>query len=89
MRIFLHTILPFLLPTLVFIAWVVLSQRHDHEKSVVERISGGPWLWLLLGGFVLFAGGLAYLSLEGEPPGGSYQAPRYEDGKIVPGKVVR
>ena len=89
MRIFLHAVLPFLLPTLVFITWIVLSQRHDHEKSVVERISSGPWLWLLLIGFILFAIGLGYLSLDGVPPGGTYQAPRLENGIIVPGRVVR
>ena len=89
-RIFLHAILPFLLPILVFVLWVVLSHRRGgHDKSVVERISSGPWLWLLLAGFVLLATGLGFLAMEGEPPGGTYQAPHMKDGRIVPGRVVR
>lgn len=89
MRIFLHAVLPFLLPTIVFVLWVIFSQRHDHEQSPVERISGGPWFWLLVSGFVLFSAGLGYLAMEGEEPGGTYEAPRLEDGKIVPGRIVR
>lgn len=88
-RILLQAVLPFLLPTLVFMLWVMLSHRRDHEKSVVERIAGGPWLWLVLVGFVLFAAGLGFLAMEGEPPGGIYVPPYLEDGKIVPGRVVR
>lgn len=88
-RFFLQAILPFLLPTLVFVLWVMLSQRHDHEKSTIERIAGGPWFWLVVAGFVLFVIGLGFLAIEGEPPGGVYVPPYLEDGRIVPGRVVR
>lgn len=88
-RIFLQAVLPFLLPTLVFVLWVILSQRHDHEKSAIERIAGGPWFWLVLAGFVLFAVGLGFLATEGEPPGGTYVPPYMENGQIVPGRIVR
>lgn len=89
-RIILHAVLPFLLPTLVFVLWVVFSHRRgNHDKSVVERVSGGPWMWLLAAGFVLLLAGLGFLAMEGDEPGGTYQPPRLEDGRIVPGRVVR
>jgi amino acid transporter len=48
----------------------------------------GPWFWLILAGFVLMAGGLVYTALStGGDAGGAYIAPRYEDGRIVPGRI--
>ena len=89
MRIFLQAVLPFLLPTAVFVLWVVFSQRPDHGASVVERIARGPWFWIVVVGFVLFAAGLGWMAQEGDAPGGTYVPPHMEDGRIVPGHTVR
>lgn len=89
-RIMLQYVLPLLLPAAIFLLWVVLTrQRAGSQETAMERLQRGPWFWLVVGGFVLMAAGLAYLGLtEGSKPGGTYQAPRYEGGRVVPGKVV-
>ena len=90
-RILLHYVLPLLLPTLIFITWVVLTRHwHKGEKSMVERISAGPWFWLAVAGFALMTAGLVYIALsQVEPPGGTYEPPRMENGEVVPGRTVR
>jgi hypothetical protein len=55
---------------------------------VAARLQEGPWFWLvLLGllsmGIVLIASAL----LGGHDPSGTYAAPRWEGGRIIPGHV--
>tara|TARA_Y100000031_G_C7882108_1_gene231242 strand:- start:62 stop:187 length:126 start_codon:yes stop_codon:yes gene_type:complete len=36
------------------------------------------------------AAGLAYVGLtQGTKPGGTYKAPHYEGGRVIPGEVVK
>lgn len=44
--------------------------------------------WSIVAGFFLMMAGLAYIAVSsGEDPGsGQYQAPRMEDGRVVPPK---
>lgn len=90
-RIMLQYVLPLLLPALVFLVWVMLTrQRAGGQETAMERLQKGPWFWLIVGGFALMAAGLAYVGLtQGSKPGGIYQAPRYEDGRVIPGGVIK
>ena len=87
-RIVLQYLLPILLPTLVFLAWVYLTRGHEEAAhETITRIREGPWFWLILGGIALMALGLAYMAFQGAAPGGVYHAPRFEDGRVIPGYV--
>ena len=86
MRFFLQFVLPFLLPTLAFLAWVWLT-RNQRPDGAIARIQRGPWFWLVVAGCVLTAGGLGTIALiSGSEPGTTYTAPRFEDGRVVPGR---
>ena len=87
MRIFLTYVLPLVLPTLVYIAWVEYA-RIKHVGAGDGDLPGlrrGPLFLSLVTGFVLMLGGLATIALmSGAPPdSGEYQSPRLQDGKIV------
>ena len=88
MRIFLTYVLPLVLPTLVYIAWVGYA-RKKHVGAGDGDLPGlrrRPLFWSLGTGFVLMLSGLATIALmSGAPPdSGEYQSPRLQDGKIVP-----
>ena len=88
-RILLHYVLPLALPALVFVGWVLLTRKEDgKDLSTLDRLQKGPWYWILVIGLTLTLGGLAAIAaFEGAPPGGTYQAPRFEDGRIIPGQL--
>ncbi len=90
-RIFLQYVLPLLLPAAIFLGWVMLTRkRAGSQETAMERLQRGPWFWLVVGGFALMAAGLAYVGLtQGSKPGGTYMAPRYEGGRVIPGEVVK
>jgi hypothetical protein len=90
MRVFLTYVLPLVLPTLVYIAWVGYARkRHVGKGGAEDDLPGlrrGPLFWSLVAGFMLMLGGLAAIALlSGDPPdSGEYQSPRLQDGKVVP-----
>lgn len=81
-RVLLQVVLPFLAPFILFGLYRLLVTRG---RAVLERT---PWFMLAAAGLVLACGSLVTLAfVGGDPPGGSYQPPRIEDGRIVPGEV--
>ena len=87
-RLLIQYLLPLILPAVVFLIWAWLSQRGQATGGFQSRLQQGPWFWLVLAGFVLMAGGLVYTAVStGGDAGGTYIAPRYEDGRIVPGRI--
>ncbi len=86
-RTLLQYVLPLLLPTLVFVGWVVLTRRGDGARGISERLASGPWFWLIVGGFVMTAATLVFVALTGgSDPGTTYVAPHMEGDHIVPGQ---
>ena len=90
MRIFLTYVLPLVLPTLVYVAWVGYARKKHVGAGAgdgdLPGLRRGPLFLSLVTGFVLMLGGLATIALmSGAPPdSGEYQSPRLQDGKIVP-----
>ncbi len=86
-RIILQNIILFLLPTLVYLAYVMVRQSQGAKDSLGAMLSRAPIGWLMAAGAVLMVSGLAYFGTEtGGRPGETYQPPVYRDGKIVPGQ---
>lgn len=82
-RVFFMYIIPIILPSLLFFCWATFIRKD----AVLART--GPWFRLLISGLVLMAIGLAVTAIMGgASPGGQYQAPYLEDGKIIPGQVM-
>lgn len=83
MRVFLQYILPFIAPTLVYLAWAWWKRRHQDEEAPVEK---GPWFLLILAGFALAATSVIVFGLsKGHDPHSTYTPPSYKDGKVIPG----
>ena len=87
-RLFFTYILPLMLPTAIYLAWVWHARRRHDETSGddLPSLNKGALFWSLLAGFALMAAGLVTIALvSGEPPdAGTYISPRLEDGKVVP-----
>ncbi|CCQ72728.1 hypothetical protein [Magnetospira sp. QH-2] len=87
-RILLQYLLPLLAPLMVYVIWVIVSKKAGDDGLLVT-IAKGPWFWLLLAGFLLTMTVLGTLAIVGSgDTEGTFQSPRWEDGKIVPGRIV-
>lgn len=87
-RILLQYLLPLLLPIAIYLVWAWFARRRQAAGGVPYRLQEGPWFWLILAGVALMAAGLVFMALVGgTDPGETYQAPRWEDGRIIPGRV--
>ncbi|BBK40515.1 hypothetical protein STVA_05350 [Allostella vacuolata] len=89
-RILLTTVLPLLLPALIYTAWLVLGRRReraraDGEVSLAVRV---PWMALLLAGAALAAVSMLYFGFSsGTAPWSDHRPPALRDGAVVPGGV--
>jgi hypothetical protein len=74
-------VVPFLLPFVVYGIYVLLARR-----GIVRPLRSGPWVWLLVAGFVLCLLTVGVLAVTGgSEPGREYVPPHVEDGQIKPG----
>jgi hypothetical protein len=83
-RILLENILLFLLPTIIYIAYRLLTREENTSSARV--LDDAPLLWLFVAGAALALATLVFFgSTTGGKPGQVYVPPVLEDGKIVPG----
>ncbi|HEX2113636.1 MAG TPA: DUF6111 family protein [Alphaproteobacteria bacterium] len=90
LRVLLEYIVPIVLPSLLYLAWIAYENRRIARggEGVLRRWQEGPWAWLFAAGVVLAVAGTLMLSLlRGYGIEGQYVPPRVEDGRIVPGHV--
>ena len=89
-RILLQYLLPIVLPTVVYFAWLTAERRRAEraEAGKAPHWRDAPWLWLV-GSGVALALVIAFASafFGGADTAGRYVPPRVEDGRIVPGHV--
>lgn len=86
-RSLLYHIIPFLLPFVAYVIFVVATRRA-RERG--ELFDDAPWYWLFVVGLVLSGISLiVYWYFNQEPIGGTYVPPHVEDGAVVPGRVIR
>ena len=83
LRVFLTIVLPLLLPTALYVAWLWFMHWSANAEPV--RWSALPLVWLAAAGVLLLALVLITVTVHfGEPTEGRYVPPRYEDGQVVP-----
>lgn len=88
-RLLLNYILPLVLPTAAYLAWVwYYRKRAEALGGRPPEVTRGALFWCLVVGLGLMIGGLVTLAATtGVGPGeGGYQSPRLEDGRIIPPK---
>lgn len=88
-RVFLQYVLPLFLPTIIWLFWwLAFGRNRSSAEGANIRIEQGPWFWLILGGLALLGLSLIYTAItHGFDPRGTYVAPRWEGGRVVPGRV--
>lgn len=88
-RILIEYVLPLVLPSVLYVVWwQVYGRRAAAVGGTPALLREGPWFWLILAGLGLAAAALIVGALVGgDAPGGTYIAPRLEDGRVVPGRV--
>jgi hypothetical protein len=83
LRVLLTIVLPLLLPSAIYMAWIAFASRSGNRDRA--PLGAMPLVWLALAGVVLLAAVLVTISVHfGEPVRGRYVPPRYEDGRVVP-----
>jgi hypothetical protein len=86
LRVLCTIVLPLLLPTAIYVGWLVVARRLQRDGTVpwVEL----PWVWLAVAGTLLLALVLFVVNLHfGTSATGTYVPPRWEDGRIVPSHI--
>lgn len=84
-RIIVENVLLFLLPTAMYVGYVLLTRR----TTSAGVINDAPLLWLFVTGAVLVAATLIYYGATstGGRPDQTYTPPRMKDGRIEPGEI--
>ena len=86
MRVVIENILLFLLPTAVYIGYVLLTRDNTSAGTVVNE---APLVWLFITGALLVGATLIYYgtTTPGGKPGAVYTPPHMKDGRIEPGTL--
>jgi hypothetical protein len=92
-RIVVENLLLFLLPTFVYVAWVLMTRENasgtgNSGSSPGDVFHDAPLLWLFSTGAILVVVTLiAFGSSSGGKPGQHYEPPSVKDGHIEPGHI--
>lgn len=83
-RIILENVILFLLPTIIYVAYRLLTRKENASSARV--LDDAPLLWLFFAGAALALMTLVFFSkTDGGKPGQVYVPPVLKDGKIIPG----
>ncbi|WP_119680077.1 DUF6111 family protein [Indioceanicola profundi] len=90
LRVLLTILIPLLLPTLVYVGYLVLTGRRAAVGRGGEPAADVPWVWLLAAGIGLMAAFLVSLALLGGHGTDSLYIPAHvgPDGQTVPARVI-
>lgn len=85
-RIVVENILIFLLPTIVYVAYVYMTR--EEKPGGARVLDDAPLIWLFIAGAVLVLVTLVtFGSMSGGKPGQIYTPPALKDGRIEPGHI--
>jgi hypothetical protein len=86
LRVFFTIVLPLVLPTAIYLLWLRIASWS--QRGEITGWAALPWLWLAGAGALLLA--LVLLVVAGHygtSGPGTYVAPRWENGRIIPGHI--
>jgi len=87
LRVFLTVILPLLLPTALYLLWIVTLGSSPQGGGAISWATV-PWIWLAGAGAVLLAIVLIVVTVGfGSPQQGVYVPPRWQGDRIIPGHI--
>lgn len=85
-RIVAENIFLFLLPTIIYVAYIYLTR--EEKPDAMRVLDDAPLIWLFVAGAALVIVVLAsFGSVTGGKPGQVYTPPSLKDGRIVPGHI--
>jgi len=85
-RIIAENILLFLLPTIIYVAYVYMTR--EEKQGAARVLDDAPLVWLFVAGAVLVVVTLVtFASMSGGKPGQTYTPPAMKDGRIEPGHI--
>jgi hypothetical protein len=85
-RIVIENILLFLLPTIIYVAYVYMTR--EEKPGAARVLDDAPLIWLFVAGAALVLATLIAFGsrIEGRP-GQVYTPPALKDGRIEPGRL--
>jgi hypothetical protein len=94
-RTVIENLLLFLLPTLIYVAWILFTRvrrttesNNDQAGLLSDLLGDAPLVWLFVSGAFLVIVTLTFFgSSSGGKPGQHYQPSVLKDGKIQPGHI--
>lgn len=81
-RVFVESLLLFLLPFLAFAIYLVAARKHALSPDHWSK----PFLWLIMAGLVMVAISFIASGIMRERQASGYVPAHIENGKLVPGK---
>ncbi len=90
MRVFVTIVVPLVLPTVLYILYLVALRRRlvGQEPGAAASLGRIPWVWLgVAGGVLMLVTFLAVAKLDDAPPGSHYEPAKVIDGVIQPGRL--
>jgi hypothetical protein len=85
-RIVAENILLFILPTVVYVAYVYMTR--EEKPAAMRVLDDAPLIWLFVAGAALVVIVLvSFGSVTGGKPGQVYTPPSFKDGRIEPGHI--
>jgi hypothetical protein len=85
-RIVAENILLFLLPTIVYVAYIYMTR--EEKPGAMRVLDDAPLIWLFVAGAALVVITLvSFGSVTGGKPGQVYTPPSLKDGRIEPGHI--
>ena len=85
-RVLLTIVLPLLLPSALYLLWVTTLGAPRNRAAAGRRSL--PWIWLAATGALLLVIVLLAVTVGfGTSQQGVYVAPRYVNGRIIPGHI--
>jgi hypothetical protein len=93
-RTVVENLLLFLLPTLIYVAWVLMTREQTTSDGAGPGsgpsgiLDDAPLLWLFaLGAILVVVTLIAFGTSSGGKPGQHYEPPSMKDGRIEPGHL--
>jgi len=85
-RIVAENIFLFLLPTIVYVAYVYMTR--EEKPAALRVLDDAPLIWLFVAGAAVVIITLAsFGTISGGKPGQVYTPPSFKDGRIEPGHI--